>query len=58
MQKSNTHFEQISVALVKQIAKEDASDNNHEKDGADTTIAASKLKAHRSPSRRKNGKRV
>jgi hypothetical protein len=56
MQKSKTHFEQIPVELVKKIAKEDASDDNDEKDGAVTT--SSKLKPHRLPSLGKNGKRV
>jgi hypothetical protein len=59
MQKSKIHFEQISVALVKKIAEEGASDNNYEKDGtSDTTIGTSKLKPHRSPSLGKNGRRV
>ena len=56
MQKSKTHFEQIPVALVKKIAKDGASDDNDEKDGADTTIATSNLQTHRLPSLRKNGK--
>jgi|SRR5579871_91540 hypothetical protein len=51
MQKFKTHFEQISVAFVKKIAKEDASNNNREKDRDDTTIATSKLKPGRRPSR-------
>jgi hypothetical protein len=55
MQKSKTHFEQIPVALVKKIAKQDASDNNQQKNGANTTIGTSKLKPHRSP--RPGGKR-
>ncbi len=58
MQKSKTHFEQISVALVKKIAKEDASDKSHKKDGADTKIGTSKSKPNRLPSLGKNGKRV
>jgi hypothetical protein len=58
MQKSKTHFEQISLKLVKKIAKQDASDDNDEKDGANTTIGTSKLKPHRLPSLGKNGKRV
>jgi len=58
MQKSKTYFEQISVALVTKIAQENDSDKNHQKDGANTTIATSKLKPHRSPSLRKNGKSV
>jgi hypothetical protein len=58
MQKSKIHFERIPVALVKKIAKEDASDNNHKKDGADTTIGTSKAKRHRLSSPGKNGKRV
>jgi hypothetical protein len=58
MQKSKIHFEQISVAHVKKIAKEDSSDNNHKKDGADTTIGTSKSKPHRLLSLGKNGKRV
>ena len=58
MQKSKIHFEQIPVELVKKIAKEGASDDNDEKDGADTTIGTRKLKPHRLPSLGKNGKRV
>jgi hypothetical protein len=58
MQKSKIHFERIPVALVKKIAKEGASDRNHEKDGTDTTIGSSKSKPHRLPSLGKNGKRV
>jgi hypothetical protein len=58
MQKSKTHFEQIPVELVKKIAKEDASDDNDEKDGGDTAVGTSKLKPHRLPSLGKNGKRV
>ena len=58
MQKSKTHFEQISVELVKKIAKEDISDGNDGKDGAVTAIATSKLKPHRLPSLGKNRKSV
>ena len=58
MQKSKTHFEQISVELVKKIAKEEISDGNDGKDGAVTTITTSKLKPHRLPLLGKNGKRV
>lgn len=58
MERSKTHFEQIPLELVKKIAKEDASDDNDEKDGADTTIGTSTLKPHRLPSPGKNGKRV
>jgi hypothetical protein len=58
MQKSKTHFEQISLALVKKIAKEDASDKSHKKDGVDTTIGTSKSKPNCLPSLRKNGKKV
>jgi hypothetical protein len=58
MQKSKTHFEQIPLELVKKIAKQDASDHNDEKDGANTTIGTSKLKPHRLPSLGKNGKKV
>ena len=50
MQKSKTHFQQIPVELVKKIAKEHASDDNDEKDGAETTIGTSKLRPHRLPS--------
>jgi hypothetical protein len=58
MQKPKTHFEQIPIELVRKIAKEDASANNHKKEGADTTIGTSKSKPHRLPSLGKNGKRV
>jgi hypothetical protein len=58
MQKSNTHFEQIPVELVKKIAEEDVLDNNDGNDGAVTTIATSKLMPHRLPSLGKNGKSV
>ena len=58
MQKSKTYFEQISVALLTKIVKEDDSDKNTEKDSADATIAIRKLKTHRSPSLGKHGKSV
>ena len=38
MRKSNTHFEQISVELVKKIAAENASDKNDGNNGAFRTI--------------------
>ena len=38
MRKSNTHFEQISVELVKKIAAENASDKNDGNNGAVRTI--------------------
>ena len=57
MQKSKTHFEQISVAVVKKISVE-----LHEDDAGKvklfTRTSPSELKPPRSPSQKKNGKRV
>jgi hypothetical protein len=59
MQKSETHFEQIPVELVKKIAKEIiANDNVEGNDGVVTTIPTSKLKSHRLPALRRNGTKV
>ncbi len=56
MQKSETHFEQIPVELVKQIAKKDLPGDKDGNDRAETRIRTSKLKPHRLPSLAKNGR--
>jgi len=51
MQKSKTYFEQIPVAVVKQIAEEFHDDDVDRNDSTVTRTPPSKLKPHRLPSR-------
>ncbi len=58
MQRLKTHFEQIPVAVVKKIAEEVHDDDGDGDVRAVIRTPSSKLKLHRSPSLRKNGKQV
>lgn len=57
MQKAKTHFEQIPVAVVKQIAEEVHDNDADRNDSTAIRTPRSKLKPHRLPSLGKNGKR-